>query len=228
MILYASTPGLGAGGPATSSWAESGAEEDYSDGNLQRFFIDLGINAVDVLILAPVHDAADAYSAAQRGDYAMAVLYTGFTICDVAKPCQSLLAPTKALRRAARTMPPITTPYGPAHQMFTRTALEARNSVENGATLWRMGSMGKSTGPESQFWALEMPQSAGFARRMGIPAKNVVHADFHESAVLRPGSPFITREAPGVGRNTGGGIEVVVPEGGVEMRYFGTIRSTKP
>jgi RHS repeat-associated protein len=103
MILYAATPGLGAGGPATSSWAESGAEEDYSDGNLQRFFIDLGVNAVDVLILAPVHDAADAYSAAQRGDYAMAVFYTGFTICDVAKPCQSFLAPTKALRRAARS-----------------------------------------------------------------------------------------------------------------------------
>jgi len=88
--------------------------------------------------------------------------------------------------------------------------------------------MGRSAGPEAQFWSLEMPQSAGFARRMGIPAKNVAHADFHESAILKPGHPFITREAPGVGENTGGGIEVVVPEGGIEMRYFGTIKSTRP
>jgi hypothetical protein len=57
---------------------------------------------------------------------------------------------------------------------------------------------------------------------MGIPAANVSNWNFAESAVLRQGTPFVTRIAPGVGRNIGGGIEVVVPEGGVTLRYFGT------
>ena len=39
---------------------------------------------------------------AQRGDTATAVLYVGFTVCDVVKQCQSILAPAKALRRAAK------------------------------------------------------------------------------------------------------------------------------
>ena len=64
------------------------------------------MNAVDVLILSPVYDARDAYASAKRGDYATAIVYVGFTVCDVAKPCQSILAPTKALRRAAKSMSP--------------------------------------------------------------------------------------------------------------------------
>jgi hypothetical protein len=58
---------------------------------------------------------------------------------------------------------------------------------------------------------------------MGIPQANVVNANFIESAVLRPGTPFVTRVAPPVGGNLGGGIEVVVPEGGVIMRSFGLL-----
>ena len=75
---------------------------------------------------------------------------------------------------------------------------------------------------EAQFWSLETPFAQGFATRMGIPPNNVANANFIESAVLRQGSPFVTRVAPGFGRHVGGGIEVVVPEGGVTLRYFGT------
>ena len=40
------------------------------------------------------------------------------------------------------------------------------------------------------------------------------------SAELRSGAPFVTRTAPGFGPNVGGGVEVVVPEGGVSLRGF--------
>ena len=103
-ILYAGAPGMGAGGPATSTWAESAIEDEYAAENLRRLFIDLGVNAVDVLILSPVYDARDAYSSAKHGDYATAIVYVGFTVCDVAKFCQPILAPTKALRRAAKAL----------------------------------------------------------------------------------------------------------------------------
>lgn len=84
----------------------------------------------------------------------------------------------------------------------------------------RMDLPGGSHGPSSEFWSLEHPLSPGFAKRYGIPEANVRNADFIESAVVPRGGAFITREAPGVGANTGGGIEVVVRSGGVRMRSF--------
>ncbi len=101
-VLYAAAPSAGAGQVPTSTWAETSVEDAYAQENLERFFADLGINAVEVLILSPVRDAQDAYAAAKRGDVATAIVYVSFTICDVAKPCQSVLAPTKALRRLGK------------------------------------------------------------------------------------------------------------------------------
>jgi RHS repeat-associated protein len=103
-ILYAGAPGMGRNDVPTSTWAETSVDDEYAQENLERFLVDLGINAVDVLILSPVHDARDAYDAAQRGDNATAILYVGFTVCDVVKPCGSILAPSKALRRTARSV----------------------------------------------------------------------------------------------------------------------------
>jgi hypothetical protein len=48
----------------------------------------------------------------------------------------------------------------------------------------------------------------------------VAKADFIESATLKPGAPFITRQAPGIGGNLGGGIEAVVDPGNVTMCGF--------
>ena len=121
---------------------------------------------------------------------------------------------------APRAIPAIETPNGLASQATSRAAMAARGEVESGATLWRMGTTGRSAAGEAQFWALEHPLTPGFAARHGVPARNVLNADFIESAVLRPGSPFITRGAPGVGSNLGGAIEVVVPEGGIWLRGF--------
>ena len=67
---------------------------------------------------------------------------------------------------------------------------------------------------------MEHPLTPGFASRYGIPAENVSNADFFEEARVPQGVPFITREAPGVGSNLGGGIEVVVPAGGADLNWF--------
>jgi hypothetical protein len=96
----------------------------------------------------------------------------------------------------------ISTPYGAAEQGVDAASMAARSQVENGASLYRTGTVGKSAGPEGQFWSLEHPSTPGYASRYGLPAENVANADFIESAVLRPGSPFITRAAPGIGETS--------------------------
>jgi hypothetical protein len=47
-----------------------------------------------------------------------------------------------------------------------------------------------------------------------------MNADFFEEGQVPDGAPFITRAAPAVGTNLGGGIEVVVPPGGVDLNWF--------
>jgi RHS repeat-associated protein len=117
---------------------------------------------------------------------------------------------------------PVETPYGPAEQGTSPAALAARQQVEEGATLYRLGTLGKSEADSPQFWALEHPLSPGYADRYGIPQENVERANFIETAVVPPGTPFVTREAPGVGGNKGGGIEVVTPPGGAKLQSFST------
>ncbi|KTR83722.1 hypothetical protein NS277_07020 [Novosphingobium barchaimii] len=126
-----------------------------------------------------------------------------------------------ALRAARAIAPDVATPYGPAVQSLQADAIAMRARVEGGATLYRIGKMGRSEGADAQFWSLEYPLSPGYADKYGIPAANIAGADFIETATLKPGQPFITRPAPPVGANRGGGIEVVVPSNGVTMKYFG-------
>jgi RHS repeat-associated protein len=119
--------------------------------------------------------------------------------------------------RATKSIP---TPYGAADQGLDTASVAARSQVENGATVYRIGTTGRSAGPEGQFWSLEHPSTPGYSNRYGLPAENVANADFIESAVVTSGSPFVTRAAPGIGDNVGGGIEVVVNPGGVTMCGF--------
>jgi RHS repeat-associated protein len=114
----------------------------------------------------------------------------------------------------------VDTPYGPATQEMTPAALAARSQVEQGAPVYRLGTLGKSETPDGQFWALEHPATPGYAGRYGIPPENVTNADFLQSGRVPPGGAFITRSAPGVGSNPGGGIEVVTPRGGVDTTAF--------
>ena len=116
----------------------------------------------------------------------------------------------------------VPTPYGDALQSSAPEALAARSQVDQGATSYRIGTIGKSQAAEAQFWSLENPANPGYAGRYGIPPENVANADFIETAALRPGASYVTRPAPAVGTNLGGGIEVVTEPNGVTMIYFGT------
>lgn len=98
--------------------------------------------------------------------------------------------------------------------------MAARSEVESGVTVYRIGTTLKSQATEGQFWSLENPTTPGYAAKYGLPAENVANADFIESGVVPQGTPFITRSAPGIGDNPGGGIEVVVPSGGVQSTGF--------
>jgi hypothetical protein len=114
----------------------------------------------------------------------------------------------------------INTPQGIAIQSETPASLFAKEQVKNGAPLYRGGLVGKSqTGQAAQYWSLENPLSPGYANRYGIPPQNQ-HFDFVEIGKARNGASFITREAPGVKTNGGGGIEAVFEEGGVETTSF--------
>ena len=100
MILYAGVPGGGSGDAATSTWVNEGTAHDQE--NFEQLLIDLGLNAVDVLVLGPYHDAKSAYDAANRGDYGEAVVWTTFTACEVVKPCTAVAAPFKGIVRAGK------------------------------------------------------------------------------------------------------------------------------
>ena len=114
----------------------------------------------------------------------------------------------------------VKTPYGDALQEITPQALRSRVEVENGAKLYRIGTTGKSEAASAQFWALESPTNTGFSAKYGIPAQNVDEANFIQTATLKKDANFITRTAPSVGNNQGGGLEVVVEEYGIVMQSF--------
>ncbi len=130
-----------------------------------------------------------------------------------------------AARNATELAPPpprlqIETPYGPAVQSAEPAAVAARTAVEEGSTIWRQGTTGRSQAAEGQFWALEHPGTPGYGDRYGIPPANLERRDFIESAVVPPGTPFITRPAPPTPGANGGGIEVVVGPSSVKMCGF--------
>lgn len=114
----------------------------------------------------------------------------------------------------------VSTPWGPAFQDRSAAALRARADVEAGAVLWRTGTAGRSQTNLAQFWAFEHPFTPGFAEGYGIPPQNLLHADFIQSAVPRPGARFVTRRAPGYGPNGGGRIEVVAEGRGIWFRGY--------
>jgi RHS repeat-associated protein len=148
-------------------------------------------------------------SSAQRRNERRAQAKNGNVTCPTSCPCQS-------------TQGSVDTPYGPALQSNALEALAARKQVQSGATLYRAGTMGKSQAAEAQFWSLEHPDSPGYAQRYGIPQENIANANFVETGVLKSGTPFVTRAAPAVGSNPGGGIEVVTPAHGVRLKNFCT------
>lgn len=163
MVLYAGAPAPGSGGPGTSSWHTS-VEDQYAQENLEKFLIDLGINAVDVLVLAPYYDAQDAYGAARDGDYLTAVLLAGVTTCEVAKPCAGLRGAVAGVGKLASTTG--------VKRQFVQAADRVFYRVYSSNTI---GKWVTAVKPRSSAWAqeaLSLPpgNTANYLQEVKIPA----------------------------------------------------------
>jgi hypothetical protein len=106
----------------------------------------------------------------------------------------------------------VETPHGIAVQADDAASLALRDQVLQGASVFKGGRVSSLPATESQFFAAESPTTVGYAARYGIPEKNLPF-DWISEGTIRPGSPFVTRPAPGVGSNLGGGREVVTVPG---------------
>ena len=107
---------------------------------------------------------------------------------------------------------------------MTKDAITARAKVQNGGYMYRLGKRGRSeTGKDAQFWSLEHPKAPGYAQKYGIPEENIANADFIERATIKDGSNFVTRKAPAVGNNKGGGMEIVTAKDGVNIESHTTL-----
>lgn len=113
----------------------------------------------------------------------------------------------------------VRTPFGTAVQEFTPSALALRSEVAAGRQVFRGGMLGRSTAAEGQFFAAESPLNPGFASRLGAGSFSGM-PQFVLGGTLRPGTRFITRTAPGFGKNTGGALEIVTESGAFRPGFF--------
>jgi RHS repeat-associated protein len=113
----------------------------------------------------------------------------------------------------------IATEYGPAVQATTSEAQAALRQVQSGAILYKGGVLGRSETGASQFLALKNPLSPGFAAEYGIPEENASF-NFVLTGKLQSGADVITRHAPGIPPNSGGGIEAVTTPGSFSIDSF--------
>jgi len=122
-----------------------------------------------------------------------------------------------SLRNAAKS---IATPQGPAIQSMTAEAQVALRQALSGAPVYRAGGLGTQRAAEGQYWSFQNPASTpGYANRMGMPGTGA-GVPFIMGGRVNPSSPFITREAPGIGNNLGGSVEAVTQPGDVTIDWF--------
>lgn len=180
----------GANAQAGATWAEN---EVLNNTLSQKSIIEPGENPEQVnehtFTLQPLQQSGGATDEEQAGD-------------------TPTVAAGAVAAGAAGATNSIATPYGPALQSSSPAALNAISQVQQGATLFRIGTLGQSQAAEAQFWSLQNPLTTpNYPGLYGIPPENVTNANFVETATLTPGTPFITRPAPPVGTNPGGGEE---------------------
>ena len=88
--------------------------------------------------------------------------------------------------------------------------------------MYRIGTIGVSrTGQQAQFWSTIDPRTdpEGYAKQFGIPIQNIQNANFIETAQLANNAKFVTNvaeAAPGSSPGSGGGLQVVVQQGGTQ------------
>jgi RHS repeat-associated protein len=123
----------------------------------------------------------------------------------------------------------VSTPWSVAKQSLSKKAILSALEVKEGATLYRIGTKGISnTGAEAQFWSLENPllEPLKYSEKYNVPLKNIQNADFIETATLKKGAKFITREAGSAtgSANIGKGIEAVIERGGTTNNVIKPIK----
>jgi hypothetical protein len=176
--------------------------------------VTLGIGSKAKVAKEAIEVVHDVGVAVRRGEQAA-------DAARIAERAKDAAADAERILHSAKNAKAVKIPYetGEALQEMTAEALKVRAKADNGATLYRVGTRGRSqTGAQAQFWSHENPLSPGYAERYGIPPENLKNMDFLETATLKEGTNFITRKAPSYGSNPGGAIEVVVPEGGVTIK----------
>ena len=94
-----------------------------------------------------------------------------------------------------------------------------RSRVQQGGIVYKGGVLGRSETGASQFLATECPLNSGYARRYGLPPKNAKF-DFIIIGRVRSGTQVVTRSAPGIPPNPGGGVEAVIAPGGLIIDSF--------
>ena len=127
------------------------------------------------------------------------------------------LGGTSSSGNGFRFLKSIKTPYGRARQSISKDALNIYDHTKNGGVLYRGGELGKSNTLEAQFWATENPLTPGYANKYGVALDKF---DYVIQGKIKPNSKFITRKAPGVNHNKGGGIEVVTKKNSVIIENF--------
>ncbi|UNY99061.1 hypothetical protein MQE36_01625 [Zhouia spongiae] len=122
-------------------------------------------------------------------------------------------------------------PYdnGWATQSNTELSRQIYSSVQQERKVYRLGTLNRSQAGEAQFWSPENPYSYEsiweYADKYGIPHENLKGDNiFFEIGLIPDNVPFITREAPGMGNNLGGAIEVVTPEKSIKLESFSTVK----
>jgi hypothetical protein len=119
---------------------------------------------------------------------------------------------------AAEGAAAIETPYALEVQSASAEAQAALSQAQNGATLYRTGTLGSNMAGESQYWSLQNPlTNPGYASQMGVPGGT---PNFLLQGTLSPGASVITNEAAALGSNVGGGIQIVTSPGGVANLIF--------
>ena len=111
----------------------------------------------------------------------------------------------------------INTPYGKAVQSTSNDALQLRQFVSNRGELYRGGTFGRSNVTDAQFWSPENPLNPGYTDRYGVDFSKV---DYVIGGKQMLGTPYITRPAPALGSNIGGGLEIVNNPNSVSLDFF--------
>tara|TARA_R110002072_G_scaffold219248_1_gene376853 strand:- start:10 stop:4377 length:4368 start_codon:yes stop_codon:yes gene_type:complete len=113
----------------------------------------------------------------------------------------------------------IRTPYGIARQSFSLKNLKLRKEVKSGKSLYRQGEFDIQNTQDAQFWSAENPlQLRNYADKYGIPEGDGVN--WVMKGTIDKETPFVTRDAPGIGSNAGGGSEIVLNSGQVKIQWF--------